>query len=152
MYKLIRKIIIALSCHILFRVKYENEEVLEKIDKCLICPNHSRVFDPMFLLPKVDNMYSMAKSELFKHKLVKSTESIGEEIKEALFEKEKTEETEPAADEAETEAPGDPSIAPLPAGCPMRDSDVKELAFDLLNVIAGVVEELFRDPDDKPAA
>lgn len=79
-------------------------------------------------------------------------ESIGEEIKEALFEKEKTEETKPAADEAETEAPGDPSIAPLPAGCPMRDSDVKELAFDLLNVIAGVVEELFRDPDDKPAA
>lgn len=70
MYKLIRKIIIALSCHILFRVKYENEEVLEKIDKCLICPNHSRVFDPMFLLPKVDNMYSMAKSELFKHKFV----------------------------------------------------------------------------------
>ena len=79
-------------------------------------------------------------------------ESIGEEIKEALFEKEKTEETEPAADEAETEAPEGQSIAPLPAGCPMRDSDVKELAFDLLNVMAGVVEELFRDPDDKPAA
>ena len=70
MYRLIRKIIIILSCHILYRVKYENEEVLKQLDKCLICPNHSRIYDPIYLYPKVDNMYSMAKSELFKHKIV----------------------------------------------------------------------------------
>lgn len=79
-------------------------------------------------------------------------EPMGAETKEAPFEKEKSGETDKAADETKTEVQEDPSIAPLPAGCPMRDSDVKELAFDLLNVMAGVVEELFRDPDDKPAA
>ena len=70
MYKFIRKVLIFLSCHILFRVKYENENVLKDIDKCLICPNHSRIFDPFFIYPKVDNMYGMAKSELFKSKFV----------------------------------------------------------------------------------
>lgn len=57
-------------CRILFRVKYENLDVLNKYDKCLICPNHSRIFDPVFLYPKIDNMYSVAKSELFKNKFV----------------------------------------------------------------------------------
>lgn len=57
-------------CRILFRVKYENLNVLNKYDKCLICPNHSRIFDPVFLYPKIDNMYSIAKSELFKNKFV----------------------------------------------------------------------------------
>lgn len=71
MYYITRKIIIGISCHLLFRVKYENSEVLKKFDKCLICPNHSRVFDPIFIFPKVDNMYGMAKSELFKNRLLK---------------------------------------------------------------------------------
>ena len=70
MYKFIRKVLIFLSCHVLFRVKYENENVLKNMDKCLICPNHSRVFDPFFIYPKVDNMCGMAKSELFKKKFV----------------------------------------------------------------------------------
>ena len=70
MYRIITKIIIVVVCKILFRVKYENLEVLEKHDKCLICPNHSRIYDPIFLFPKIDNMYSMAKSELFKNKIV----------------------------------------------------------------------------------
>lgn len=70
MYSIIRKLIIEIVCHLLFRVKYENVEILEKFDKCLICPNHSRIFDPIFLFPKVDHMYSMAKSELFENKLL----------------------------------------------------------------------------------
>ena len=65
MYSLIRNIILITSCHILFHVKYENLEILDKYNKCLICPNHSRIFDPAFLYPKVENMYSVAKSELF---------------------------------------------------------------------------------------
>lgn len=72
LYKIIRDIIIFFSCHILFRVKYEGLEILDKYEKCLICPNHSTVFDPIFLYPKIDNMYSVAKSELFKHKLIAS--------------------------------------------------------------------------------
>lgn len=62
------KAILGFVCNFLFHVKYENLEVLDKYDKCLICPNHSRVFDPIFLYPKVSNMYSIAKSEIFKNK------------------------------------------------------------------------------------
>lgn len=70
MYFVIRKVIIFIVCKILFRVEYRNEEILKKYDKCLICPNHSRIYDPIFIYPKIDNMYGMAKSELFKHKLL----------------------------------------------------------------------------------
>ncbi len=70
LYNLIKNVIIGFVCRILFRVKYENLDVLNKYDKCLICPNHSRIFDPVFLYPKIDNMYSVAKSELFKNKFV----------------------------------------------------------------------------------
>lgn len=71
MYWLIGKIAIFISCKVLFRVKYENEKILDQYEKCLICPNHSRIFDPVFLYPKVDNMYTVAKSELFKTKFKK---------------------------------------------------------------------------------
>ena len=69
LYNLIKNIIIIFVCHILFHIKYENLDILNDYDKCLICPNHSRIFDPVFLYPKIDNMYSIAKSELFKNKL-----------------------------------------------------------------------------------
>lgn len=70
MYYLTRKIVLGLVCHILYRVKYENEEVIKKFDKCLICPNHSRIYDPIFIYPKIDNLYGVGKSELFKNKLL----------------------------------------------------------------------------------
>ncbi len=70
MYSITRKIIIFIVCKVLFRVEYENEEVLKKYDKCLICPNHSRIYDPIFIYPKISYMYGMAKSELFEHKLL----------------------------------------------------------------------------------
>lgn len=70
MYYITRKIIETVVCKILFRVTYENIEILENIDKCLICPNHSRIYDPIFLYAKVDSMYSMAKSELFKNRIL----------------------------------------------------------------------------------
>lgn len=54
---------------ILFRTSYENLEILNEYSKCMICSNHSRIFDPIFILPKVENMYSVAKSELFENKL-----------------------------------------------------------------------------------
>ncbi len=70
LYKMIKNIIITFVCHFLFHVRYENLSILNKYDKCLICPNHSRIFDPIFLYPKIDNMYSVAKSELFKNKVM----------------------------------------------------------------------------------
>lgn len=70
MYKMIRAIVRLVVCHILFRVKYENVEVLEKYEKCMICPNHSRIFDPIFLYPKVENMYSVAKADLFENRMM----------------------------------------------------------------------------------
>ena len=70
MYRITRKIIKTLVCNIIFRVNYENLEILEKYEKCIICPNHSRIFDPIFLYPKVKNMYSVAKSDAFKNKLI----------------------------------------------------------------------------------
>lgn len=70
MYKIIRAIIRITVCHILFRVRYENVEILQNYDKCMICPNHSRIFDPIFLYPKIENMYSVAKADLFENKMI----------------------------------------------------------------------------------
>ena len=68
MEKIITDIILFLSCKILFRVRYENTEILNKYDKCMICSNHTRIFDPAFIRPKVENMYSVGKSDLFEKK------------------------------------------------------------------------------------
>lgn len=70
MYKIVRSILKVTVCNFLFRVKYENLEILENYDKCMICPNHSRVFDPIFLYPKIENMYSVAKADLFKNRII----------------------------------------------------------------------------------
>ena len=70
MYRIIRAILKVVVCHILFRVKYENAEILADYQKCMICPNHSRIFDPIFLYPKVENMYSVAKADLFKNRVI----------------------------------------------------------------------------------
>lgn len=70
LYKLIKNIIIVLVCHFLFHVKYKNLNILDNYEKCLICPNHSRIFDPIFIYPKINNLYIVAKSELFKNKFM----------------------------------------------------------------------------------
>lgn len=71
-YIVMRNIIRILVCKILFRVKYENSEILEAYDKCMICANHSRIFDPIFLYPGIPNMYSVAKSDLFEKRIIAS--------------------------------------------------------------------------------
>ena len=57
-------------CHLFFRVKYENLEELQKLDRCVVCPNHTSIYDPFWIYEKADNMYIMAKAELFKNKLM----------------------------------------------------------------------------------
>lgn len=59
-----------LFSHLLFRVKYVNLENMNKIEKGLVCPNHSCIFDPFWVYFKVENMWIMAKAELFKNKLL----------------------------------------------------------------------------------
>lgn len=56
--------------HVLFRVKYVNLEKIQNVDKCVICPNHSHSFDPFWIKFKVDNLWIMAKAELFKNKIM----------------------------------------------------------------------------------
>lgn len=66
----IKKFINFVFCKLLFRVQYYNIKNLEIYDKYLICPNHSCIFDPFFIYPKAKNLSIMAKSEIFKNKLV----------------------------------------------------------------------------------
>ena len=70
MYDFLKELIIFVVCKILFRVRYENIDILNKFDKCIIAPNHSRIYDPVFVYPKVSNIHIMAKSELFKNKFL----------------------------------------------------------------------------------
>lgn len=65
-----KKFINFFFCYILYRVNYSGLENLEKYDQFLICPNHSNIFDPFFIYPISNNLYIMAKAELFKHKLL----------------------------------------------------------------------------------
>ncbi|MBO5479307.1 MAG: 1-acyl-sn-glycerol-3-phosphate acyltransferase [Clostridia bacterium] len=70
MFIIMKKLVNIFICHILYHVKYENIEQLNQYERCLICPNHSNIFDPAFIFPKTDNLYIMAKSELFKNPIL----------------------------------------------------------------------------------
>lgn len=57
-------------CHFLYHVHYKDLESLQKYEQCLICPNHSNIFDPFFIYPVSHNLSIMAKAELFRYKLL----------------------------------------------------------------------------------
>ena len=59
-----------LFSHVLFRVKYLGLENIQNAGKCVVCPNHSTIFDPFLVYFKSKNMWIMAKAELFKNKLL----------------------------------------------------------------------------------
>lgn len=63
--KPIKMAINVIICHLLFRVQYQNLTELENLNRCVICPNHTSIFDPFFIYPKTDNLHIMAKSEIF---------------------------------------------------------------------------------------
>lgn len=56
-------------CKFLYKVNYVGLENLNLVNQLLICPNHSNIFDPFFIYPVSNNLYIMAKAELFNHKL-----------------------------------------------------------------------------------
>lgn len=70
MIKFVKFIINVFFCHFLYRVRYINKEVEENLDKCLLCPNHSNTFEPLWIYAKTDNLWIMAKAELFKYKFL----------------------------------------------------------------------------------
>lgn len=59
-----------LFSHLLFRVKYKGLENIDNIGKCVVCPNHSIIFDPFWVYFKSKDMWIMAKAELFKNKIM----------------------------------------------------------------------------------
>lgn len=70
MYKIMKKLVKIVCCNIIYRVKYIGIEKIDNNKKYVICPNHSNILDPTFIFPIVDNLSIMAKSGIFKNKLV----------------------------------------------------------------------------------
>lgn len=68
--KIMKSIVNGICCHFLYHVKYINLEMVKDYPKCLICPSHSNIFDPTFFYPKIDNLWIMAKKEIFKNKIL----------------------------------------------------------------------------------
>lgn len=57
-------------CNVFYRVKYINQDIVKKYDKCLICPNHSNTLEPTWIYVKHDDVAIMAKAELFQNRLL----------------------------------------------------------------------------------
>ncbi len=57
-------------CNVFYRVKYIGKENIEKMDKCLICPNHSNTLEPTWIYAITKNISIMAKAELFENKFL----------------------------------------------------------------------------------
>lgn len=70
--KVMKFLINIFICNFLYRVKFINKENEEKLDKCIICPNHSNTLEPTWIYAKTDNISIMAKAELFKNRFIAS--------------------------------------------------------------------------------
>lgn len=57
-------------CHVFYHVKYYNLDKLNSNKKCIVCPNHSSAADPFWIYFKAEDMWIMAKKELFDNKIV----------------------------------------------------------------------------------
>ena len=57
-------------CKIFYRVKFFGEENVKNLDKCIICANHSNKYEPTWLYSNIDNLFIMAKAELFENKII----------------------------------------------------------------------------------
>lgn len=65
MKKIVKWIIRIFLCNVFYRVKYRGLDNLNKLEKCVICPNHSNTVEPAWIYAKSDNIAIMAKAELF---------------------------------------------------------------------------------------
>lgn len=70
MFPIMKKVVNSIVCYGIYHVEYKNIEIINQYDKCLICPSHSNIFDPFFIFPKTEELYIIAKSEIFKNKRI----------------------------------------------------------------------------------
>ena len=70
MRSIVRWFIKIFLCKIFYRVEFINKENEEKLDKCLICPNHSNTVEPAWIYSKTKDICIMAKAELFENKFI----------------------------------------------------------------------------------
>lgn len=68
---IMKKTVSLIICHLLYRVRYKNVDQIKNLKRGIICPNHTSVYDPFFIYPKTNNLYIMAKSELFRNTFIK---------------------------------------------------------------------------------
>ena len=69
MKKFVKAILNFFICHVLYRVEYINKENEEKLESCVICPNHSSTIEAFYIWSKTDELNTMAKAEHFNNKL-----------------------------------------------------------------------------------
>ena len=70
MRSIVRWFIKIFLCKIFYRVEFINKENEEKLNKCLICPNHSNTVEPAWIYSKTKDICIMAKAELFENKFL----------------------------------------------------------------------------------
>lgn len=68
MRKIVKWFIRIFLCHIFYRVRYIGADKLKKLDKCIICPNHSNTVEPAWIYARSEKISIMAKAELFEKK------------------------------------------------------------------------------------
>ena len=68
---IVRKVVEIVFCKGIHRVEYRNIELLDKNETYLFMANHVSWADPVFLVAKIPNLNTMAKSELFEYPLLK---------------------------------------------------------------------------------
>lgn len=66
----VKGLIKVVLCHIGYRVEYVNSEVVQNLDKCVLCPNHSNAVEPAWIYAHTDHICIMAKAELFRYQWV----------------------------------------------------------------------------------
>lgn len=67
---ILKVIVNFIFCKLLFHVHYQGKENEEKLDKCVLCANHSTWVDPVYIFVVTKNLNIMAKAELFNNKLI----------------------------------------------------------------------------------
>lgn len=70
MRSLVRFFIRIFLCNIFYRVRFINRENVRSLDKCIICANHSNKDEPAWLYADNENLFIMAKAELFNNRLL----------------------------------------------------------------------------------
>ena len=70
MISFVKAIIKVFLCKVFYKVEFINKENEEKLEKCILCPNHSNKCEPAWIYANTNDISIMAKAELFENKLM----------------------------------------------------------------------------------